>query len=448
MMNGTDWEAVQNEATGYLQALLRIDTTNPPGNEQAAAEYLAGILASEGIEPVVLSSAPGRSSLIARLPGRGERGPLLLQGHTDVVPADPSEWKLPPFSGAIADGCIWGRGALDMKGTVVMQLMAMLLAKRLGLRPAGDVIFAAVADEEMGGRMGAGWLVDNHPDLVRAEFALGEVGGFSLYVGNSVFYPIQVTEKDGCGLTLTAHGASGHGSQPIRDGAMAVAGRVLERLTSQRLPLHILPIVERFIRALAQEQPELLGLLDPERSANVLAEMGVDGRMYEAITHNTAVPTIITSGSKSNVIPGSVTITIDGRTLPGQQAEDFVEEVRDVLRDELDHLTIEARSWSGQAASLFGSAGVYEAPTDAFFDQLGGIVEELEPGARPVPYLVSGGTDARHFSRLGTTCYGFAPVRLRRDTAFWTLFHSADERIPSDGFLFGLKAVYRAVELY
>jgi acetylornithine deacetylase/succinyl-diaminopimelate desuccinylase-like protein len=447
-MNGIDWQTVEGEAVGYLQALLRIDTTNPPGNEQAAAEYLADILAREGLAPSVLSSAPGRSSVVARLPGRGERGPLLLQGHTDVVPADPSEWSVLPFSGAIQDGCVWGRGALDMKGTIVMQLMAVLLAKRTGLRPAGDIIFAAVADEEMGGRMGAGFLVDEHPELVRAEYALGEVGGFSLYIGNAVFYPIQVTEKDGCSLTITARGASGHGSQPIRDGAMAIAGRVLERLTSQRLPLHVLPIVERFIRAIAQEQPELLGLLDTQRAANVLAEMGADGRMYEAITHNTAVPTVIQGGSKSNVIPGSVTITVDGRTLPGQSAEEFVNEVRDVLQDELAHLTIEPRTWSGQSASLGGRPPVYEAPTDAFFDKLGAIVEELEPGARPVPYLVSGGTDARHFARLGTRCYGFAPVRLRRDMAFWTLFHSADERIPLDGLRFGLQAVYRAVEIY
>lgn len=447
-MSDIDWQAVQDEAVGYLQALLRIDTTNPPGNEKAAADYLAGILAGEGIEPTILSSAPDRASVLARLPGRGERGPLLLQGHTDVVPADPSEWRHPPFSGLLADDCIWGRGALDMKGTVVMQLMAVLLAHRAGLKPAGDVIFAAVADEEMGGRMGAAWLVDNHPDRVRAEVALGEVGGFSMYVGRSVFYPIQVTEKDGCGLTITARGPSGHGSQPIRDGAMAVAGRVLEQLTSKRLPLHILPIVERFIRALAEEQPELLGLLDPERSANVLAEMGTDGRMFEAITHNTAVPTILQAGSKSNVIPGSVTITVDGRTLPGQQAEDFVQEVSNLLRDDLERLTIEPRSWSGGSASLSGRPPVYEAPVDAYFDQLGSIVQELEPGSRPVPYLVSGGTDARHFARLGAKCYGFAPVRLRRDMAFWTLFHSADERIPLDGFLFGLKAVYRALERY
>lgn len=439
MQSGIDWQAVQDEAIPYLQDLLRIDTTNPPGNEQPAAEYIADILSREGLQPTVLSSASGRTSVLARLPGRGERGPLLLQGHTDVVPADASEWCHPPFSGEIADGCIWGRGALDMKGTVVMQLMAVLLAHRAGLRPSGDVIFAAVADEETGGFMGAGWLVDNHADLVRADIALGELGGFSLYVGDGLYYPIQVTEKEICGLTLTAHGAAGHGSQPIRDGAMAAAGRVLEKLTTQRLPLHVTSVAERFIRALSESQPELMLLLDPDHSGAVLAEMGSMGRMFEAITHNTAVPTIIRGGSKMNVIPSKVEIRVDGRLLPGQTPEQFTEEVRAVVGDDA---AIEP------LASWMGGTSMYEAPQDAFFDQLGDVVRELEPRAKPVPYIITGGTDARHFARLGAKCYGFAPVQLTRDMPFGSLFHGVDERIPVDGFLFGLKAVYRVLERY
>src|SRR5215211_8784494 len=190
-----DWRSILDEAVLRLQHLLRIDTTNPPGNEAAAADFLAGLLRDEGFEPVMVEGAPGRPSVIARFEGRGERGPLLLQGHTDVVPADASEWSHPPFSGDLADGCVWGRGALDMKGTVIMQLTALILAKRAGLRPAGDIIFCAVPDEEMGGFAGAGFLVEEHPNLVRAEVALGEVGGFTLFVGDERFYPIQVTEK-------------------------------------------------------------------------------------------------------------------------------------------------------------------------------------------------------------------------------------------------------------
>lgn len=431
-----DWSETTDEAVRLLQDLLRIDTTNPPGNEQAAAEYLAEVLCREGFEPHLLTSEPRRTSVIARLAGRGERGPLLLQGHTDVVPADPSEWSRPPFSGDITDGCVWGRGALDLKGTVVMQLIALLLAKRNGVRPAGDVIFCAVPDEETGGSLGAGWLVDNHPELVRAEVALGEVGGFSMYLGDAVFYPIQVTEKVGHQVRLRINGQSGHGSLPIRDGAMAKVARVLEALTRKRLPLHVTPAAERFVRALAEAQPQLLALLD-ERSADAaLAELGPDGRMFEAILHNTASPTVIHGGSKTNVIPGSVEITLDGRLLPGQTSEQFLAELNAVIGDDAE--IVETRHRPSHT----------EAPVDAFFDELAAVIEELEPGARPVPYLVSGITDARHFARLGTPGYGFAPVKLRRDMPFWSLFHSADERIPIDGLRFGLEAVYRVVAGY
>jgi acetylornithine deacetylase/succinyl-diaminopimelate desuccinylase-like protein len=434
-MSDFSWDAVRDEAVGYLRDLLRIDTTNPPGNERAAAEYLAGILVREGFAPRLVEPQPGRASLVARLAGAGERGPLLLQGHTDVVPADPSEWSHPPFSGDVAGGCVWGRGALDMKGTVIMQLMALLLARRTGLRPRGDVIFAALADEEAGGFIGAEWLVDNAPDLVRAEVALGEVGGFTLYVGDERFYPIQVTEKVGHELTITVRGRSGHGSLPVRDGAMAKAGEILSRLTGQRLPLHVTPVAEAFIRAIAGTQPAMLGLLDPQRAGRVLAELGPDARMFEAILHNTAVPTVLSAGSRSNVVPGAVQITVDGRLLPGQTSEEFLSEVRALIGDEAE---IEVQHTPSHT----------EAPVDAFFSQFQPIIEELDPGATVVPFLVSGVTDARHFARLGTPTYGFAPVKLSRDMPFWSLFHGADERIPIDGLLFGARAIFRVLERY
>lgn len=433
---GIDWAAVRDEAVRLLRELLRIDTTNPPGNEHAAAEFLAALLVREGFEPRLLTSEPGRSSVIARLNGRGQRGPLLLQGHTDVVPADPAEWSRPPFSGDLAGGYVWGRGALDMKGTVIMQLLAVIMAKRLGLRPRGDVIFCAVPDEETGGFLGAGWLVDNHPELVRAEVALGEVGGYTVFLGVDRYYPIQVTEKVGCQLRLRVSGASGHGSMPIRDGAMAKAGRVLEALTHRRLPAHLSPVSERFVRSLAESQPLLLGLLDPARSDGVLAELGAEGRMWEAILHNTATPTVIQGGSKTNVIPGSIEIVIDGRLLPGQSAETFIDEVRGLVGDDAEIVNVRH------------TPSHTEAPVDAFFEQLCDVVRELDPGARPVPAIVTGITDARHFARLGTRCYGFAPVRLNPETPFWTLFHGADERIPVDGLAFGVEAIFRVIEQY
>jgi acetylornithine deacetylase/succinyl-diaminopimelate desuccinylase-like protein len=434
-MSVDQWQGIVDQAVGRLQQLLRIDTTNPPGNEAAAAELLAGLLRDEGFEPVVIEGAPGRPSVVARLGGRGERGPLLLQGHTDVVPAEAGEWSRPPFSGDLADGCVWGRGALDMKGTVIMQLTALALAKRAGLRPGGDVIFCAVPDEEAGGFVGAGFLVDEHPDLVRAEVALGEVGGFTLFVGDRRFYPIQVTEKVGCRVDITVRGRSGHGSQPIRDGAMAKAGHVLQRLTGRRLPTHVTPIAEAFVRALGEAQPALLGLLDPDRIDGVLAELGPQARMYEAILHNTATPTIVQGGFKSNVIPGSVTIQVDGRLLPGQSVEEFIAEVRALIGDdaEIEHRYLPSHT---------------EAPIDAFYRSLAGVIEELDSGATAVPYLLSAVTDARHFARLGIPTYGFAPVRLTPEMPFWELFHSADERIPVDGLDFGIRALYRVIERY
>ena len=434
-MHDIDWTAVHDEATGYLRDLLRIDTTNPPGHERAAADYLATILSREGFAVRLVEPEPGRVSLFTRLAGRGERGPLLLQGHTDVVPADPHEWSHPPFSGDIADGCLWGRGALDMKGTVVMQLMTVLIAKRLGLRPAGDVIFAALADEEAASRVGAAWLVDHAPELLRAEVALGEVGGFTLHVGGQRFYPIQVAEKTPHGFTLRVHGSSGHGSQPIRDGAMARAGEALTKLTRERLPLHVTPVVELFVRALAGAQPELLGLLDPRRVGQVLGELGGDARLFEAMLHNTVSPTKLHGSDKSNVIPGTVEIGLDGRLLPGLTSAVFVEELRNLLGDaveiEVHHTPLHT-----------------EAPVTGFFEQFQAIVDEFDPGALVIPSLTTAATDGRYLAHLGIPTYGFGPVALPPEMPFWSLFHGADERIPLDGLLSGARALFRVVERY
>jgi acetylornithine deacetylase/succinyl-diaminopimelate desuccinylase-like protein len=326
-----------------------------------------------------------------------------------------------------------------MKGTVVMQLFAFTLAKRLGLRPRGDLIFCCVADEEAGGALGARFLVDEHPELVGAEVALGEVGGYTLHVGTpggpqtGRYYPIQVTEKVGCGLTLKVTGPSGHGSLPIRDGAMAKAARVLEALTRRRLPLHLTPVAERFVRTLAHSDPVLLALLDPERAEAALAELGADGRLFEAILHNTATPTIIRGGVKSNVIPGAIEINVDGRLLPRQRAEDFVAEVKALIGDDAD------------ITAVRNTPSLTESPTDGYFEELAAIIAEHDPGASAVPAICNAVTDARFFARLGAQTYGFAPVKLDPATPFWTLFHSADERIPLDGFLFGLQALFSAV---
>ncbi len=239
MTTPLNWPAITAEAVRYLQDLIRIDTTNPPGNELAAAEHLAGVLRAEGYEPIVLEAAPQRGNLIARLKGDGSLPPLLLYTHTDVVPAEPAHWTHPPFAGEVADGFVWGRGALDMKNVAAMQLMTMLLLKRNHVALHRDVIFAATADEEIDSDVGADWLVTQHPDLVRAEYGLSEMGGHTLYLEGKKFYPIMCAEKGTCWVKIRAHGKPGHGSVPHADHAVLHLVRAIDRVTAHPLPLHM-----------------------------------------------------------------------------------------------------------------------------------------------------------------------------------------------------------------
>jgi acetylornithine deacetylase/succinyl-diaminopimelate desuccinylase-like protein len=250
-----DWEVIEKEAIEHFKALLRIPTINPPGNERPAAEYIARVLAKEGIEHRVYESEPTRASVVARLRGNAKKGPLLLNGHLDVVPVDEERWTHPPFDAIEADGCIWGRGAIDMKNMVTMGLMTLVLAKRTGLALDRDLIFAAVADEEAGSDHGAVYLVEEHPDEVRAEFVLNEVGGHTVHLGESRFYPIQVAEKGICWFEMTVEGEPGHGSLPRAESAVVRLARAIERLGTIRLPQHNTRIVEGFLRALASGAP-------------------------------------------------------------------------------------------------------------------------------------------------------------------------------------------------
>jgi len=427
---------VAGESVRYLQDLLRIDTTNPPGGETAAAEYLAGVLRREGYEPVVLESAPGRGNVVARYRGTGELPPLLLYGHLDVVTAEADRWTHGPFSGVVADGCVWGRGALDMKSMVAQELMVMLLLMRRGVRPARDIIFAATADEEAGGHAGIGYLVDYHPDLIRAEYALSEGGGMTMYFAGRPFYDVRTAEKGYCRFHLRAHGSPGHGSVPRPESAIAVLAEAVVRLTSTPLPFRATPTLTALFAALG----ETFGLPRQQwapTEANVRSMLDLLPpslvHYLNAITRDTAVPTGLRAGTRINVVPSEAEAWVDGRYLPGQTAEGFLEEVRQVIGDacEIDHVDI--------------SLPLEDPAAGPLYNRIVAVMRRHTPEAPVLPFLLSGATDAKHVSRLGARCLGFSPVRVSADFPAEQLVHGHDERIPVDGYLWGLQVLHDIV---
>ncbi len=436
-----DWQEVTEEAVRYLQALLRINTTNPPGNEKAAADYLAEILSTEGYEPIVLESAPGRGNVVARYRGSGESPPLLLLSHLDVVPVEPAYWEHDPFGGEIVDGMIWGRGALDMKSIVVMQLMTMLLLARGKVPLARDVIFAATADEEMGGKYGAGFLVNHHLDLIRAEHALSEFGGFPIELGRRRIYLCQVAEKGICWVRMRAQGKPGHGSTPHRDNAVVKLAEGVARLGRADLPFHRTEAVAEMFQGMARGLGGVRGtalrlLLNPFLSSIVLDLLIRDPRLsgyFRALLHNTVSPTVLRAGGKTNVIPSQAEAELDGRLLPGQDLEQFLAEVRAVVGPGFEFEPIEV------------APPVETTSRTPLFEAMAKGLRRHDPGAAVVPMMMVGGTDAKHLARAGIPCYGFSPMRLPPDMDFLRMAHGHNERIPVDALAFGVQVLYEVV---
>ncbi|MCA9594010.1 MAG: M20/M25/M40 family metallo-hydrolase [Myxococcales bacterium] len=442
MSDALDWSRVGDESVALLKELLCIDTTNPPGNEKPAAELLARLFEREGIEATLLESEPGRTSVVARLKGSGKHGPLLLNGHLDVVPADPEHWQHPPFSAEEADGCIWARGAIDMKNMVAMSAMALVLLARQKVKLDRDVIFAGVADEEAGSRHGALFLVEKHPALVRSEYVLNEVGGYTLQFGATRFYPIQVSEKGICWFQIVAKGEPGHGSMPRSDNAVVRLSKAIAALGSARLPHHVTPVVETFLRRLAESVPfprdKLLPLLlEPRLAGFLLDTLGRknpdQARGIGAMLSNTVSPTLLEAGKKVNVIPSSATATVDGRTVPGQSVSQFLAEVQKVIGDDLTLNVMEAHE-----GTVFPSdTPLYSAIEDA--------LARHDPSGVPVPFMIPGFTDSFAYARLGAICYGFSPVQLPPDLNFTRMYHGHDERIPIEGYRWGQRVLYELV---
>lgn len=430
------------EAADLLQRLLRHDTSNPPGHEEACQSELARWLEARGFTVEPLERTAGRPNLLTRLQGRGEAPPLLLYGHVDVVPADPALWRHPPFGGDLVDGWLWGRGALDMKGPVAVYAAALARARREGLRPAGDVLFAALADEEQGGEDGAAFLVRDHAQrFAGVRHALGEFGGVPRRIMDRTFVPIMVAEKGAVRIRATVRGPGGHAAHPVRGGATARLGRLLTTLDGFQFPIRLTPPAQGMIEALAAAAPEpavfaLRALLSPLAADGALDALGPLARQLRPLLRDTVAPTIVTGSTALNVIPTTCTVDLDCRTLPGTTAADLLNALRPALGDEVE-LAVLSEEPAPPAA---------QAPE--LFDLLADVIRRADPTAIPCPLLLSGCTDARHFARLGIQTYGFTPLPLPPDFEFASVVHAADERVPVDALEAATDRVVEVLRLY
>ena len=427
----------QEEVVELCRDLIRFESVNDGTGrgkgEREAAEHVAGLLAEVGLEPQVLESERNRTSVVTRVEGEDRSRPaLLIHGHLDVVPAEPKEWTYDPFAGEIADGMLWGRGAVDMLDMDAMTLAVVRDRLRTGRKPARDVVLAFVADEEAGGVHGAQWLVNDHPGLFEGcTEAISEVGGFSLSVNDDLrLYMIETAQKGMAWMRLTATGTAGHGSMVNQDNAVTALCEAVARLGRHEFPVH----VTKTVRAFLDEVGEAFGLeLDPDDMQATVAKLGPLARIVGATLRNTANPTMLDAGYKHNVIPGRASAMVDGRYLPGY-ADEWERELDEVLGPDV------VREYVHYDIALETE---FEG---ALVDAMSRCLKAEDPGARAVPYMLSGGTDAKSFSRLGMRCFGFSPLRLPADLDFSGMFHGVDERVPLDSLRFGVRVLDRFLD--
>jgi acetylornithine deacetylase/succinyl-diaminopimelate desuccinylase-like protein len=429
-----------DDVVDVVSTLIRFDTTNTgeletTKGEAECARWVAAQLQEVGYQvEYVESGAPGRGNVFARLKGAdSSRGALLIHGHLDVVPAEPADWSVHPFSGAIEDGYVWGRGAVDMKDMVGMMIVIARQFRRAGVVPPRDLLFAFVADEENGGRYGSQWLVDNRPDLFDGVTeAVGEVGGYSLTVphrdgGERRLYLIETAEKGLHWMRLTARGHAGHGSMTHDHNAVTLIAEAVARLGRHQFPLVLTDSVVQFLATVGEEtgytfdtdSPDLDGAID---------KLGPIARVVKATLRDTANPTMLKAGYKANVVPATAEAVVDCRVLPGRQAA-FEAEVDELIGPDV------TREWVTSLPS-------YETSFDGdLVDVMNAALLAVDPEARTVPYMLSGGTDAKAFARLGIRCFGFTPLRLPPELDFTALFHGVDERVPVDALKFGTEVL-------
>lgn len=447
MSTPIDWTRACDDAQDLFVRLLQTDTSNGPGlhpNERAACEHVARDLADDGVTSTLLEGMDGRTNLVARLTGDGTGGaPILLSAHLDVVPADARQWAHPPFAGEIHDGYLWGRGAIDMKNMAAMATTVVRLLKRSALVLRRDVILACVADEEAGCEWGSLWLAKNHPELIRAEYAISEIGGFTQNVGGRRFYPVQVAEKGMAWLTAKVRGTEGHGSLPNKDNPITRLSEAAARLGRRRLPYHRTAVADAMLAELARHQPAAHRLVLSALRVPALAELVLDhifpdpglASTFDANLHNTANVTVLRAGAKVNQVPGEATMQIDCRTLPGWDGDTLIRELRELIGDRGIELDVDR--------AMPPTIGSWDDP---IADRIRAVLAVHDPGGIVIPSMIPGFTDAKAWSPLGMKCWGFSPVKLPADLRFARLFHGVDERIPVDGFRWGVRVLYDLIE--
>jgi len=439
-----DWTAARQETLAHLQAMIRMNTVNPPGNELQVARYLDSTLKAAGIETHLFEPTPGRGALVARIKGNGSKQPVLIMGHMDVVGVERAHWSVDPFAAEIKGEYLYGRGAIDDKGMLAANLETMLLLKRHVVDKGGtlsrDVIFVANSDEEQSGEWGMGWLIAKHPELIRAEFALNEGGRVRIVGGRRLYVAVQNTEKVPHTVTVTARGPGGHASVPLAGNAILRLGRALAKISEYREPVQVNPTTREFFSRLAtvwQNRDERMAMADvassdtrrQQRGARVLGRTAV----FDAVLRNGISATLLQSGIRSNVIPTDATATLNIRTLPGQSIDGVVRRLERVVNDSLVELKIASRG-SDASASDFNSP---------MFAAIREAASALDSSLTTVPYLSTGATDSARLRAWGMQAFGLLPFPMNQDDE--ERMHGNDERIPLASLEFGTKLIYGAI---
>lgn len=444
-------DEIEKEITQFLSDLIRIDTTNPPGNETKAAKFIADYLAKDGFKSEIIESAPGRGSLITRLKGTGEKPNLLFLSHLDVVAANPAEWSVEPFAGTIKDGYVYGRGAYDMKGMTAVEVFTLKLLKKNKVPIKGDIVLAATADEEKGGEEGAGYILRNHKDKVWCPYVLNEGGGLAIPQKGINVYPVQTAEKGILWFKVKAKGTPGHGSMPnTADNAILRMNKVIAKLDAYRPETVYVPTLKEFLAQVTHVNPQLEPyvtrlLSNPAKSEQIIDEIAkIDKALAEDIrprTKTTITPTIIHGGIKENIIPSECEAIFDCRVLPGQSVDEALATIKGLLKDVgLDKLSFEIiQMHDGNESST--QTPLYSAIT--------GVLKEFEPNCGISPTLTTGGTDSRFFRETGSICYGFHPMRPDEpNDLLEKRMHGIDERITIENLVFGTSIFYEAVKRF
>jgi len=443
-MSPINWNSATDETVQHLSRLIRAETVNPPGNELPAILIVKEILESEGLvadqDFKIVESAPGRVNLVARLRGDGSQRPLLMSGHVDVVPVEREHWKHDPFGGEVIDGEVWGRGAMDMKGFLAMYLQVFLQARRQNLPLKRDLILAAIADEEAGFTHGSQFLVNQHRDLIEAEYGLTEGGAFTMYLGQTRLYAIQAAEKGVCWMSMKARGNPGHGSMPHDENAVLYLAQAIERLhRAGHLPVHITPTFGAMLTSAGRQIKSPLASLtkvlgNPAAVNLLLARLtGRNKTLLTAFTTNTCSPTVLRAGSKTNVIPSEAEVQLDCRKLPGQSVEDVKREILAITGNKVTLEVLQASE---------GAEFSTETPLDQAMER---ATRQMDPGGVIIPMLMPGATDASVYQKTGIKIYGFTPGLLPPDFPALAMAHGHDERLPVSFISSGLPTLWQVI---